>query len=246
MASEARNHWYGVTTYSVLRKSCGLKRRTRAFEWDGRTDAGEVAPESSSYQPEIELAIARRTILMPNRIAVDTTPPTVVSASAGDGVLISGANHTIALDYVLGGRARAAVYVRGRRVILGRSKQPRGQVNWNGTRHGRSLPAGRYVLEVGAVDIAGNEASPAERKRVVVRITPIALGEGTIRVAPGVRFTTTVRTAAKTYRWRIAGKRGTETKKRLRLRAPAKPGRYRLVVSEHHHSASALVIVGRR
>lgn len=216
------------------------------FHWNGRTAAGTVVPNASSYQPQVEFANGRRTIRMPNRILVDTSAPTVVSASDGDGLLISGGNHTIAIQYVFSGRARAAVYVGGSRVILGRSKQPQGAVNWNGTRGGKALPPGRYFLDVAAVDIAGNETARIDGKRVAVWIRPIALGEASIRVAAGARFIVHVQTAAATYTWKLAGKLGSGTTKLLRLRAPSHPGRYRLVVSEHGNSTSALVIVRKK
>lgn len=214
------------------------------FHWDGRTDAGTFAPDASSYQPEVELP--HRTILMPNEIAVDTTAPDVVSASDGDGLLITGGHHAIAIHYVFSDRARAYIYLGTRRLIVGRSKLPHGLVKWNGKSQGRSLRPGRYVLEVAAVDKVGNETPRTERKRVVVRISPLALDKTSIHVAAGARFTVKVHTAAKTYTWKFAGKHGAGTKKLLHLRAPSRRGRYRLVVSEHGHSTSAIVIVRRK
>ena len=224
-----------------------VQKGTVIFHWDGRTDAGTVAPDGSSYQPQVDLANARRTIRMPNEITVDTTAPDVLSASAGDGgLLITGGHHTIAIRYVFSDRARAYVYLGTRRLIVSRRKLPHGQVKWNGKSQGRSLRPGRYVLEVAAVDKNGNVTPPAERKRVVVRISPLALGKTSIHVAAGARFTVKVRTAAKTYTWKFAGKHGAEKKKLLHLRAPSRRGRYRLVVSEHGHSTSAIVIVSRK
>jgi hypothetical protein len=211
------------------------------FYWDGRTDDGTVVPDASAYQPQVEFP--RRTIRMPNRILVDTSAPTVVSATDGDGLLIPG-DHALKIDYVLSGKARAAGYVDGRRVFLSRSKQPRGQVNWNGKRLGKPLPPGRYVLEVGAVDVAGNETPAAERKRVVVHIEDIALGETTIHARAGARFTVDVRTGATQYTWVFAGNRDSAEAPRLRLRAPSHRGRYRLVVTAQGHSTRATVIVG--
>ena len=222
------------------------QRGAVTFHWDGRTDAGAVAPDVSSYQPQIELANARRTILMPNKIAIDTTAPDVVSASGGEGLLIAGGDHGIRIEYVFSGRAHAAVYVGSRRVILGRPTQLRDHVNWKGTAGGKTRPPGRYVLEVAAVDPAGNETPPAERKRVVVTIRYIALDETSIRVAAGAHFTIGVRTRAPQYRWRFAGAHGTGKTKLLHLRAPSRRGRYRLFVSERGYSTSARVIVRKK
>lgn len=214
------------------------------FYWDGRTPTG-IAPDGSVYQPQVEVGSVR-TIRMPNKIVVDTTAPKVVSASDGDGILIRGGHHAVAIRYVFGEPAHASIHVRGRRVVFGRRTRPTGKVKWSGKVGGRTLPAGRYVLEVAAIDLAGNETPPAERKRVVIRIRDIALGETPSHVAPGARFTVKVRTAAPQYTWRFGGERGTGKKKLLHLRAPAHRGRYRLVVSEHGHATTAIVIVGPR
>ncbi len=217
------------------------------FPWDGRTTTG-VATEGSVYQPQVELTNDHRTILMPNKITIDTTPPKVLSASDGDGILITGGRHGIRLRYTFSEKAHASVYLGGRRVILGRPSRPSAKVKWNGKVGGKALAPGRYVLEVAAVDIAGNETPPAERKRLVVQIRYIALGETSIHVAPRARFTVKVRTGAPQYTWKFSGAHGTGKpgkKKLLHLHAPARHGRYRLVVSEHGHSTTAIVVVGK-
>lgn len=221
-----------------------VPRGTVTFHWDGRNSAGAVAADQT-YQPQVELANARWTILMPNRIVVDTKPPDVVSATVGDGILSPGSHHSIVIKYVFGEQAHAAVYLRGRRIILGRPSRPHAQVKWTGKAGGKTVPPGRYLLEVAAVDAAGNVTPPAGRKRVVVRIRSIALGEPQIHVAAAARFTVDVRTGASRYTWRFAGAHGTGTEHLLRLRAPGRRGRYRLVLSEHGHSTTGLVIVGK-
>ncbi len=218
------------------------------FRWDGHTTAG-VAQNGTAYQPQVALSKDRRTIRMPNRITVDTSPPTVRSASDGAGILITGGHHGIAIRYVFSARAHASVYLGRHRVVLGHRMRPSDKVKWNGTVDGKRLPPGRYVLELGAVDLAGNETPPAERKRLVVTIRYIALSATTIHVAAGAPFAVKVRAGAPQYTWRFAGARGTGKtgkKELLHLRAPAHRGSYRLVVSEHGHSAAATVIVGRK
>jgi hypothetical protein len=218
------------------------------FRWSGRTTTG-LAPNGATYQPQVHLSNQRWTILMPNKITIDTTPPKVLSASDGGGTLIVGRGHGIRIRYVFSEKGHASVYLGGRRVILGRPSRPRDKVKWNGKAGGKTLPPGRYVLDVAAVDAAGNETPPAERKRVVVRIRYIALDTTSIHVRPRARFTVKVRTGAPQYRWRFAGAHGTGKpgkKKLLHLQAPAHSGPYRLVVSVHGHSATATVIVGKK
>lgn len=213
------------------------------FHWNGHTTAG-IAADGSEYQPQVELSHDRRTILMPSKITVDTSAPTVLSASDGNGILISNTHPGTAIQYAFSERAHVSVRVGGRRVVFGRHRHPSGTVRWSGKAGGKALPPGRYVLEVGAVDNTGNETPPAERKRVVITIRDIALAETPTHVAPRARFTVTVRTGAPRYGWKFGGKHGAETAKVLHLRAPAHRGHYRLVVSEHGHATTAIVTVG--
>jgi hypothetical protein len=216
------------------------------FPWDGQTPTG-VANNGTVYQAQVELKNDKRTILMPNRIVIDTAPPTVLSASDDPGLLIAGGTHGVGIQYDFSEKAHVAVYVGGRRVLFGRRTRPRGAVKWNGGAGGKTLPPGRYVLAIAGVDVAGNETPPAERKRLVVRIRYIALSATSpIHTAARASFTVKVRTAAARYTWRFAGAHGTAKEKLLHLRAPASRGRYRLVVSAHGYSATAPVIVGRK
>lgn len=221
------------------------KNSILTFHWDGHTTTG-IAPDGSVYQPEVELKNQRWTTRMPNKIVIDAAAPKVLSAKGG-GILIPG-SHGIAVHYVFSEPAHAVVYLGPRRVISGnrRRSRPDYQVKWNGKVGGQTLPAGRYVLEVAAVDLAGNETPPAQRKRVVVRIRNIVLSDSSIHVAPRARFTVTVRTGAPQYTWRLAGAHGSGKTKQLHLRAPKRRGHYRLVVSEHGHSTTATVIVGKK
>jgi hypothetical protein len=219
------------------------KKKLITFRWNGRID-GTIAPNGSAYRPQVHLSNDRWTILMPNKITIDTSPPKVLSASDGAGIVIVRGHQGAAIRYVFSEPAHAALYLGGHRVLLGRRSRPHDKVKWNGKVGGKTLPPGRYVLEVGAVDLAGNETPPAERKRVVVRIRDIALGETPTPITPGAHFTVKVRTGAPQYTWTFGGAHGTGKKKVLHLTAPAHRGRYRLVVSEHGHSATTIVIVG--
>jgi flagellar hook capping protein FlgD len=215
------------------------------FYWDGRTGSGTVV-SSGVYRAQVKLS--RRTILLPNKIAVDTTPPAVLSATDGNGLLVPlGAKHAIAIDYTLSEDAHPAVYLGGTRIILGQHTRHRGALKWNGLHDGTPLPAGRQVLEIGAVDLAGNATPPSARKRVVVDLRDIALGAQQVRVRAGARFSIRVQSTAATYTWRLAGRSGTSHGKVLRLRAPSKRGTYTLtVVGSHGARATATLNVRAR
>lgn len=229
-------------TVATLRREVPEPKGRVTVPWNGRTNAGLA--RQGSFQPEV--ALSRRTILLPNVIDVVTTVPKVLSASAGKGTLVPGGGRQIKIGYTLSEKAHAVVYLGDRRIIRGRSSRPHDVLKWNGVLEGRVLPVGRYVLSVAALDFAGNVTPASERKRVVVVLRDISLSQTRIDVRRRPRFTVGVSTRAAKFRWRLGGKRGTGRGKLLRLHAPAKRGRYRLVVTEHGHSAVALVVVGGR
>ncbi len=212
------------------------------FVWDGRTDAGAVAPDGV-YRPEVYLANARRTILLPNRIIVDTKTPEVLSASGAKAILLVGPGRSVAIRYTFSEQAHAVVYLGRRLIILGRTTRAHSKVKWAGTLGGRPLRAGTYVLSVGARDIAGNETPSAERKQVTVAVRYVELTPARLTVRSGALFAVHVETAAKRYTWRLGQRHGSHRGKRLRLRAPTTPSTYRLVVSEGGQATTAVVRV---
>jgi hypothetical protein len=234
----------GGGTVATIRSNVVVPPKHRVtFLWDGRTDEQAIAADGA-YYPEVHLANARRTLRFPNRIVVDTKAPDVLSASAGGhGVFFPGGGRTISIDYALGERAHAAVYLGGRRIILGRATRLHGKVVWTGMLDRAPVEPGRHVLSVGAVDLAGNETPVAARKRVTVVIRYIVVSPARISVRSGKRISVRVDTKAKRYTWRLGHRHGTRQKPLLQLPAPSTPGTYRLVVSEDGHSASTLVRV---
>ena len=217
------------------------------FRWDGKTDFGTRARDGV-YRVQVHLAAQHRTILLPNTIVLDTSPPKVLSATPNrtqispDGDRIG---DTVTIHYVLNKPVRhVLVYLHGRRIIRGRSHQARGGVVWTGLLDGRVLKPGAVTLAVGAVDLAGNVTPASGRARVAVEIRYIRLASRHITGgAPGAVFDIGVSTDAKLYRWRLGARHGVKAGPLLRLRAPVRPGTYRLVVSERGHSDAAAVVV---
>ena len=234
----------GHVVDTVANGTAEPKDRRITIPWNGRMSTSALAPDGV-YQAQVDLANARRTILMPNRITVDTVAPNVLSASDGAGLVINGGHHGLGIRYAFSEKAHAEVFLGNRRVVLGRHSRPRDEVKWKGKVGKRQLPPGRYVLEVAAVDIAGNETPAAERKRLVVTIRDIALSPASVHVSAGASFSVKVLTGAPQYTWRLASAHGTGKKRTLRLRAPATHGSYRLVVSARGHSTTATVFVGK-
>jgi hypothetical protein len=208
--------------------------------WDGRTDTGALAPDGI-YYPSITLG--RRTFQLANKITVDTKPPKVLSATGLKPVLLAGPGRSVAIKYALDEKAHALVYLGNRAIILGRRTRPTDKIKWNGRLDHRPLPPGRYVLSIGARDLAGNETPADGRKQITVALRYIAVAPGLVRIRSGRRFTVQVETASRHYTWRLGQRHGERRRKTLRLRAPSTPGTYRLVVAQNGHTATAVVRV---
>jgi hypothetical protein len=118
-----------------------------------------------------------------------------------------------------------------------------GSVSWHGIADNATLPQGSYTLEVGAVDAAGNSTPIAKRVPIEVQLRYISLERRRLSVAAGSEFTIGVSTDAKTYRWKLGGRKSTASGPTLQLRASTRRGRYTLTVSENGHVARATVLV---
>lgn len=212
--------------------------------WDGRDDGGRVVADGT-YRPRLDLP--RRTpILMPNTIEVDTEAPRIRVTGTTRPVLSpdgDGRFDGFTLAYALDEPARARLYVDGR--LHERKKAPRDadQFRWYGRIGRRKLPAGRHRLAVAAVDAAGNVSEPSPPVQVQIRF--VELARGAIRARARTRFGVGVRTDARRFSWRFAGRSGRARPGLLVLRAP-RPGRYTLFVEAAGHADRARVRVTAR
>jgi FlgD Ig-like domain len=230
-------------TVRTIASHVRLRAKTqKLFVWDGRTDTGRVAPDGV-YHPSVELP--RHKYNFTNNIILDTKRPKVISATAvkRNPVLFAGPGRTVAIRYAFSKPAHAVVYLGGRRIIVSHVTQMRDRIKWAGTLGGRSLPAGRYVLSIGAQDLAGNQTPAAKRVDVPVVVRYVQLSPDQLTVRGGGRLAVHVKTAAKRYRWRLGQRHGSHRGKVLHLRAPTTPGTYRLVVTENGHATTAVVRV---
>jgi hypothetical protein len=228
----------------TLLRSRFRPRGLQRFSWDGRDDFGQVV-RAGTYKPRLHLAREHRTIVMPNPIRVDPVAPRIALVSLTPRVFSPDGDYThdvLYIRYRTSERARALLYVNG---------QPRGELRryafngllrWRGKRFGRGLPARRYRLALRARDLAGN-LSPLVPIGSV-RIRYIEVRPHVLHAKPGARIGFRVSTDAKRFDWRLGSSGGGHSRAGLLvLRAPAGPGRYRLVVSENGHTATALLIV---
>jgi hypothetical protein len=217
-------------------------RRSRTFLWRGRTDAGVRVPDGV-YYPWVQLP--RHIYRFINKITVDTVPPKVLSPPRvkQQPVFFAGRGRSVAISYSFSENAHAIVYLDGRKVVLGRQTRPSSTIKWAGKVDFKSIPAGRYVLSIGAVDLAGNETPASERKDVTVVLRYVQVTPGRTTVKAGRHFKVHVETAARRYTWRLGQRHGERRGKTLRLRAPTTPGTYRLVVTANGHVTTSVVRV---
>jgi hypothetical protein len=168
-------------TVRTLAENRRYPRGEAAFVWDGRTDAGDLAPEGL-YRLRLHLQRQDRTILVPVAVRLDDTAPGVVLERVrsqefspdGDGV-----GERVRVVYRSDEPGRAVLSVRGPGVpetVVGRGRtKPAGKasIGWNGTVQGRLLAPGGYTLLLRVSDAAGNLSDPIE---VPVRLAPGSAG----------------------------------------------------------------------
>ena len=214
-----------------------------AADWDGRDDAGRLVP-AGDYRPRVRLADAHRTIVFPNEMRVDTAKPRIERFSVSRRVISpdgDGRGEGLSVSYRLSERARVWLLVNGKRRVRKFGQAPSGAVQWYGRFRGRPARPGSYALGLVAVDEAGNRSQRVSAGPVRVRY--IELGRDRIRVQAGRRFGVRVRTDARRYGWLFARGRGSTRQRYLVLRAPERPGRYRLFVETSGHGTSVPVVV---
>lgn len=227
------------------------------FAWDGRDDQGRVVA-NGVYRARVRLADDDRTLVFPNPIRVDATPPRIAVVAvrprefSPDG---DGHSDRITIGYRMSERAHPMLFVNGRRRLLGFRQRPRGVLVWHGRRAGRGLPSGDYRLTLAARDAARNLSVPT--RPFVVRIRYVDIVPAVLRVRAGRRFGLRVSTDATILRWRFVrlrrpraassglARRG-EDAAGIVLRAPRRAGRYALTLLAAGRADRAVVIVRRR
>ena len=187
--------------------------------WDGRDEDGAIVRDGV-YRPLVHLR--HRTILMPNGIHVDNTPPVLKLRHVGPRVLDPG--ERLKVRYLLNEPARVYVFLEGKRIVLGRSTRLRWKVDWRV--HGKP---GKYRVTVAARDRAGNLS---DASRAVTVIFPLRVLTPQVRVPAGERFLVRLETDGRAYHWTLANRSAFASERRLVLRSPDKPGRYTLVIRQ--------------
>jgi hypothetical protein len=230
---------------ALLAGGAPYRRGEAKFRWTGRTDGGLLAPDGV-YRARIHLARQHQTIVLPNRILLDTQPPKVVEVTQNREAFSPDHDKQadfVRFTYVLSKPARVLLYLGGRRVAKTHFYPQHGKVLFYGIAHQRRLRPGHYTLEVGALDLAGNITPADDRVRVHVKLRYIVLASRHIVARAGKPFEIGVPTDALRYHWQLGDRKGRNGGGVLRLRAPGKPGRYMMTVSERGHIDRAHVVV---
>jgi FlgD Ig-like domain len=236
----------GVSVRTLIASKL-FSRGKHHFTWNGRTAVGAVVPEGT-YEPRIRLHRAGKTLVLPNPIRVDTTPPRIAVVSVHPRVISpdgDGRSDVLHVRYRIDERAHALLYVNG--VLRARTKfeRTRDTVDWYGKVGGEALPPGTYRLALAAVDLAGNRSRPIGAGTVTIRY--IDLSPKSLHAAPRARVVVDVSTDALRVHYLVRRGRTVvesgSSPRPLVFRAPAKPDRYVLVVSTAGHSAQAALIV---
>lgn len=209
------------------------------FAWDGRDDAGRIVPDGT-YGVELTLKDEGRTIEFPNEVRVDSTPPTIQDVKPRHAVFSpDGDGHADRVDlrYRFSEPAVAILYLNGKRVGRSHSRQRSGTISW----YGRGRRSGEYRLALAAQDLAGNLGPSTREFTVHIRYLQLLQRRyrsrgGTVRVR--------VSTDVTAVRWRLGGRSGVGRPPLLKIPAPQRRGRYRLVLTANGHRARATVVVG--
>jgi FlgD Ig-like domain len=208
------------------------KRGRVETTWDGRDDDGAVVPDGA-YRTRVNLGY--RTIFMPNRINVDSTPPVVKLRNVSPRVLQPASR--LKVRYLLNEPARVSVYLDGKRVLLGLSSRLKWKVEWPVRAH-----PGRHRVTVTARDTAGNLSNAT---RAVVVIVPLRVLTNQVTVRPRERFSVRISDDKRAYFWRLGPNGGFAGSSVLRLRAPKRAGHYRLVIRQDRVAHVVPVVVTR-
>jgi hypothetical protein len=232
----------GSSVRTLVRKRREPKGRV-SFTWDGYDDQGNLVPDGL-YRPRVHLERHGRTIVLPNRIGVDSTAPVIEVESVKPRVFSpdgDGRRDSLAARFVIDEPARAMMLVNGRRRVFDRFRKTSGKLVWYGQIRGRPAKPGTYEIRLRAVDQAGNTS--ARTRAFLVRVRYVELTRDRIVATAGGRFRVHVLTDARTYRWRIAGRTGIGRSPVIALRAPEVPGEYSLYVRVGTHADRAVVVV---
>jgi hypothetical protein len=178
-----------------------------ALRWNGRTDAGPLAPDGR-YQIRVRLRDQGRSVLLPQAITLDTVAPRPLvtriaaagaPAAPGPAILPLPAGGPLTIDFTTDGGQRPglAVYrtdvARPRLVAVLPVAPGATSATWDGTARGRSVGPGVYLVAIRTIDPAGNlgatpagAADPAHPEALPSTLPPRSASGAVIAGRPGI------------------------------------------------------------
>jgi hypothetical protein len=139
-------------------------------EWDGRDEAGRVAPDGN-YRVRVRMRDERRTIVIPVDIHVDTVPPRARLVGVSSTTLEQG--DRIDLTYETNEFGEPLLLVDGEVVARGDERAPGGKtLKWAGRVGRMLLPPGIYEVSLVVEDSAGNRSEPTAATHIAVTAGP--------------------------------------------------------------------------
>jgi len=234
------------------------------LRWDGRTDAGAVAPDGP-YRVRARLAAQGRSVTVPKLINLDTEPPRPrvvcieparIAGPCGEPIQVVGPR-TPAMAVTVRGisrrrptRFRVLRTDRGRPRLVATGSRAAGLQRWiwNGRSGGEPVAPGVYLVQVGVRDRAGNlgrtpaqlPPPPGESSGPAgITVRALAAQPPLRPVTAGERAEFFVDARGRAYRWAIrrAGAR------RPVRRGRARPGRARPLVVRSPRGRSGLYLL---
>lgn len=236
------------------------------FVWDGRDDAGRIAPDGA-YRLRLHLDREARTILVPTTIELDTKPPRILALRHRPDVISpdgDGRADRLRVRYRSSERASARLLVEASQVVrtpFKRARRPQ-SLQWLGTvpapgaaRMRTPAEPGMYELTFVLVDPAGNRVERA----FPVTVRYVELDRTSYEVRPGGMLEFRVDADARRYAWSLSRRtqRGLDPPlvlgeatpgERVSVEIPASAprGRYELRVAVGDNSDRARVFVSER
>jgi hypothetical protein len=216
------------------------------LSWRGIQASG-ITISDGAYRPAVHLAAEHRTIVLPNPIQVDTVAPKVLGVQPSS-LLLSpdgdGRGDMLTVRFRTNEPAHGVLYVDRKRVVYTKFARTADQLRFFGKLPGGELlTTGPHTLTFAAEDQAGNLSKPQRIGTLTIRY--VTLARHLVSTGPGERFYIRVSADAKRVTYRFAGRSGTSRPGTLVLRAPKKPGVYRLYVGVGSHADKARVKVER-
>jgi hypothetical protein len=213
--------------------------------WDGIQESG-IAVADGTYQPRVHMQ--HKTITLPNRIRVDTRAPKLIGVEVRPASRLlspdgDGRGDVMTFRYRLDEPGHGILFVDRKQQLYSRFPRVQDTIRFYGKVGGKPLAKGAHVLTFAAEDQAGNRSTPERIGTLTIRY--VTLGRRLVSIGPGERFYIRVSSDAKAVGYRFAGRSGRARPGTIVLRAPKKPGTYRLYVTAGDHAAGARVKVER-